>query len=132
MNRKEWSAAITRAATATEIAANIAIRHELQEQRDLEADFVDHLLKLANGVAGKFVKLLKPLYKTVEQKRIYKLLEKKSDIINDYRNQIIHFGHYMNEDEAEEIKLLAKELIEELVGIYHEGFKLKTYSPKVS
>jgi hypothetical protein len=31
MNRKEWSSAVTRAATAAEIAANIAIRHELQE-----------------------------------------------------------------------------------------------------
>jgi hypothetical protein len=58
MKRGEWSAAITRAATAAEIAANIAIRHELQEQRNLEASFVDHLLQWANGLSGKLNKIL--------------------------------------------------------------------------
>lgn len=124
MHRGEYSAAITRAATATEIAANIAIRYELQERRGLESEFVDHLLKWANGVAGKLVKLLKPLYKTNEQREIYRFLEERSKEINDRRNEVIHSGHYMNQAEAERIESLAKEFIEKLIVIYHEDFKL--------
>ena len=66
LDRDEWSAAITRAATAAEIAANIAVRHELQEKRQLEPEFVDHLLRWANGLAGKLDKLLRPLHTTVD------------------------------------------------------------------
>ena len=133
MDREEWSAAITRAATATEIATNIAIRHELQEQRSLEAKFVDNLLIWANGIVGKLAKILRPLYSlTGEHSKTLKLLEKKSQKINDRRNEIVHSGNYMNQTEAEEIKLLAKDFIEGLVGIYHKDFKLKTYTPKVS
>jgi hypothetical protein len=62
MSRGEWSAAITRTATAAEIAANIAVRHELEVQRKLEASFVDQLLMWANGLAGNLVKLLQPLW----------------------------------------------------------------------
>jgi hypothetical protein len=71
MKRREWSAAITRAATAAEIAANIAVRKELQEKRKLEASFVDHLLKWANGLAGKLDKLLRPLQTTAQRKKLF-------------------------------------------------------------
>jgi len=63
MNRKERSAAVTRAATAAEIAANIAIRHELQEERKVEPEFVNH----------------------------------------EQRNDVVHSGASVKEDEAKEV-----------------------------
>nr|WKN38273.1 hypothetical protein K4G66_06105 [Tunicatimonas sp. TK19036] len=124
MKRKEWSAAITRAATAAEIAANFAVRHELQKQRQLEPQFVDHLLKWANGLYGKLDKLLCPLHTNQERRKIFNSLKKKAAKINTHRNLIVHSGNFMNQQEAEEITKLAEEFIEALVGDYHNGFKL--------
>jgi hypothetical protein len=124
MDREEWSAAITRAATAAEIAANIAVRHELQEQRQLESSFVDHLLKWANGLAGKIDKLLRPLHTTKDRQKVFQSLKKKAQTINDQRNLVVHSGNFMNQKEAEEVTALAKEFIEEIVGAYHKDYKL--------
>ncbi|OYV51952.1 MAG: hypothetical protein B7X10_00385, partial [Burkholderiales bacterium 21-58-4] len=57
-SREEWSAAIVRAATAAELAANFAIRREYQSKSTLSAAFVDTQLKWANGIAGKIDRLL--------------------------------------------------------------------------
>jgi Zn-dependent oligopeptidase len=124
MNRKEWSAAVTRAATAAEIAANIAIRHELQELRKIEPEFVSHLLKWANGLAGKLDKLLKPLYRSHEQKERIKQLQKSAFRISEQRNDVVHSGAFMNEDEAKEVVELARGFAEILVKEYHPAFKL--------
>lgn len=125
MDRGEWAAAVTRAATAAEIAANIAVRHELVQQRKLEADFVDHLLKWANGLAGKLDKLLQPLHTTDERKAVFASVKERATRINAQRNLVVHSGHFMNDVEAEEIKTLAQEFIETLVGSYHAGFTLQ-------
>lgn len=66
--REEWSAAIVRAATATEISANYAIRCEFATQSQLPAHFVDSTLRWANGLAGKVEKLLLPLTKASIEK----------------------------------------------------------------
>ena len=63
MDREVWSSAVVGAATATEIAANLVVREELIESRKLEEEFVDHLLKWANGLQGKFDKLILPITK---------------------------------------------------------------------
>jgi hypothetical protein len=57
-SREEWSAAIVRAATAAELAANFAIRREFQERSEFASDFVDTLLCWANGLAGETDRLL--------------------------------------------------------------------------
>jgi hypothetical protein len=59
--REEWSAAIVRAATAAELAANFAIREEFRSRGKFDAKFVDSLLRWANGLAGKMDHLLLPL-----------------------------------------------------------------------
>ena len=56
--REEWSAAIVRAATAAEIAANYAIRTEFANQSALSAEFVNKMLAWANGLRGKLTNLL--------------------------------------------------------------------------
>ena len=48
-SREEWSAAIVRAATAAELAANFAIRAEFTARSEFDADFVNSLLRWANG-----------------------------------------------------------------------------------
>lgn len=40
-SRQEWSAAVVRAATAAEIAANYAIRKEFAKRTDFKDEFVD-------------------------------------------------------------------------------------------
>jgi hypothetical protein len=124
LNREEWSAAVTRAATAAEIAANIAIRHELQERRKIEPEFVNHLLKWANGLTGKLEKLLKPLYRSDEQKKRIKQLQSAASRISEQRNDVVHSGAFMNEDEAKEVVELARGFAESLVQGYHPEFKL--------
>ena len=42
--RDEWSAAVVRAATAAELAANFAIREEFKARSNFDAQFVDSLL----------------------------------------------------------------------------------------
>ena len=63
IGREEWSSAIVRAATAAEIATNLVVREELEVKRGLETDFVDHLLEWANGIQGKYQKLILPVTK---------------------------------------------------------------------
>lgn len=56
--REDWAAAVVRAATAAEIAANIAVRQRFAGV--LSSAFIDSLLDWANGIRGKFQRLLIP------------------------------------------------------------------------
>jgi hypothetical protein len=44
-SREEWSAAVVRAATAAEIAANFALRQEFNGRSKFDANFVNSLLR---------------------------------------------------------------------------------------
>lgn len=68
-SREEWSAAIVRAATAAELAANFAIRKEFESRSKFDSKFVDSLLRWANGLAGKIDRLLIPLSVGEEQQK---------------------------------------------------------------
>src|SRR4051812_16358167 len=61
-SREEWSAAIVRAATAAEIAANYAVRREFASRGQQDQVLIDSFLKWANGLAGKLDRLLLPLF----------------------------------------------------------------------
>ena len=50
---EDWSAAIVRASTAVELAANIYIRR-FMGRHDLPGSFIDSLLLNANGISWKF------------------------------------------------------------------------------
>jgi hypothetical protein len=60
-SREEWSAAVVRAATAAEIAANFAVREEFKMCSKFDGEFVNSLLRWANGLNGKLNRLLLPL-----------------------------------------------------------------------
>lgn len=121
----EWSSAITRAGTAAEIAANLAVRHELQEKRGLDKNFVNHLLKWANGLQGKLDKLLRPLHDGSDRALLIKELKKKAEKINEERNAVVHSGEFRKKQVALKIVSEAKYFIERLVLQYHPGFALE-------
>lgn len=124
--REEWSAAIVRAATAAEIAANYAIRQELISKRKLESEFVDSLLRWANGLSGKLERLLIPLTsKEASKADKMKELRKLANDINLQRNSIVHQGEFCNEDEAKRAIDKTQEFIVELVRLYDPTFDIK-------
>ena len=124
--REEWSAAIVRAATAAEIAANFAIRHEFKTQSQLDGAFVDSMLRWANGLAGKLDRLLVPLtIHEASKKNTVKKLNTLAKTISDKRNAIVHQGEFCNEEEAKVIISQTKEFITTLVRLYDQAFQLK-------
>jgi len=125
--RNESSAAIVRAATAAELAANLAIRKEFQSKSKLSARFVDSLLIWANGIAGKIDRLLIPL---TESEKHHKAIVKLKDVsarINKKRNSVAHSGEFCNPAESEAIIKDAKQFVETLLHIYEPGFVLKEH-----
>jgi hypothetical protein len=123
--RNESSAAIVRAATAAELAANYAVRQEFAAKSHLSADFIDHQLRWANGIAGKIDKLLIPLTKGDKHHAAIKKLKSVSEKINAKRNAIAHQGEFCNLGEADEVIANAEDFIETLVKIYEPKFVLK-------
>jgi hypothetical protein len=122
---EQWSAAIVRAATAAEIAANYAIRAEFTSQSELSNDFVDSLLKWANGLQGKIDHLLMPLTRGTRKAKIIGKLLSVSSEINKTRNAVVHRGEFRDEDEATDTIERTRHFIEKLVHLYDPTFKLR-------
>ncbi|SRR5216684_6943286 len=124
--REEWSAAIVRAATAAEIAANFAVRREFETASHFDAEFVDSLLRWANGLAGKLDRLLIPLSGHAKSKyKTMKSLGKIAGDINAKRNAIVHQGEFCNDGEAKKAIADARKFITTLVQLYEPAFLLK-------
>src|SRR5277367_6148959 len=81
-SREEWSAAIVRAATAAEIAANFAVRQEFKSRSIFKGDFVNSLLRWANGLDGKINRLLLPLSEGSKRHKIFVGLKKDAEEVN--------------------------------------------------
>lgn len=93
-SREEWSAAVIRAATAAEIAANLAIRSEFALRSGFDEVFVNSLLRWANGLSGKMDRLLLLLYEGNDKRAQLKRLKKVAEKVNDKRNAIAHRGEF--------------------------------------
>jgi len=124
--RDEWSAAIVRAATAAEIAANFAIRKEFESRSKFDTKFLDSLLLWANGLNGKMQKLLLPLGEQEKEDNKFKGLSKIAKSINEKRNSIVHRGEFCNEKEATKLIDDTKRFIETIVKLYEPTFELKS------
>jgi len=122
--REEWSAAVVRAATAAELAANFAIRKEFEKQSNVRKAFVDDLLIWANGLRGKLDHLLLPITKGTVRFDDLKTLHKLAGDINTVRNGIAHQGHFCDEDEAKKIIEDARKVIHGIVRHYDATFVL--------
>jgi len=116
---------MVRAATAAEIAANYAIRREFAARSKFNKDFVDKLLRWANGIEGKLTRLLAPLHTGGKHDKTVSALKKLTEDLNLKRNEIVHSGHFMNREEAENFIANAKTFIETLVKLYEPNFILK-------
>jgi len=126
-HREEWSAVIIRAATAAEIASNLAIRREFGARSEFNAKFVNALLIWSNGLQGKVTRLLKPLYeggpRAKELNRLINVMER----INIKRNAVAHAGEFCSSGEADAIVDDCRTFVEGIVRLYHPDFKLKEH-----
>lgn len=123
-DRTDWSAAVVRAATATEIAVNFAIRREFAARSEFAAPFVDSLLKWANGLTGKLDKLLLPLLRGDKNLKAVKSLSKIARDINEQRNGIVHRGEFCSEELATKIINECRCFVLGVVNIYESDFIL--------
>lgn len=124
-SRDEYSSAVVRAATAAEIAANFAVRREFADNTSFDAKVVDSFLRWANGISGKFEKLLLPINSGSEREKKLKELKGRVDKLNSERNAIVHRGEFRNEDESLNTIEDSRYIIEELLSLYGEEFKLE-------
>ena len=127
-SREEWSAAIVRAATAAEIAANFAVRQEFKARSKFNDDFVNSLLRWANGLDGKLNRLLLPMTEGKKGNKILSGIKKDAERVNKKRNVIAHQGEFCNVNESKEAIESARKFIEAVVRIYEPGFTLKAQS----
>lgn len=123
--RKDHSAAIVRMATAAEIAANIAVRHEFALHGTFTPTQIDSFLTWANGLDGKIRRLLLPLrYEDNTKDKEYLRLLIAAGNINSHRNKIVHRGEFRSAKVEREVQAESQAFIEELVGFYNTGYKL--------
>lgn len=121
--RKDYSAAILRTATSAEIAANIYIRHFLMTDHTLPAKYVDALLVSANGLDGKFGRLIKPAAEVRGTWSVLKSLKKGIEALHKHRNNVAHAGYFKNASEAKVCFKNSLEIIRTLAP--NESQKLK-------
>lgn len=122
--RKDWSASITRVATASEIATNIYVRGYLVEERQLPQEFVDELLKDANGIMGKFTRLIRPI--ALQRKTwttIKKIQKKHIQPLNNHRNEVVHSGRFKKKEHVIEIFNHGLEIIKMLAPKEAQGLE---------
>ncbi len=124
-DRTDWSAAVVRAATATEIAVNLAIRREFAARSQFDAAFVDGLLKWANGLTGKLDRLLMPLLNGSSKHEVVGKLRKLAQPINDQRNDIAHRGKFCSEKVASKLINNCETFVVSLIALYEPSFDLK-------
>lgn len=123
-DRTDWSAAVVRAATATEIAVNLAIRREFAARSQFDAAFVDGLLMWANGLTGKLDRLLMPLLKGSSKYNEVAHLRKLARPICDRRNDIAHRGKFCSLKVASELIDNCETFVVGLVALYEPSFEL--------
>jgi len=125
--KKEWSGAVLRAATTIEIAANLVIKEELQIKRHLDSDFVASLLLWANGIHGKFTRIILPILKNTERHSELKRIQEQVFYIDEERNSIVHSGISKQRRTAEKVLGTGREIIEKLIREYYDHFELKGF-----
>jgi hypothetical protein len=123
--RDEWSAAVVRAATAAEIAVNLAVRAEFAERGITDHGAIDIVLRSANGLQGKFTRLLRPLIKDQDRKTAAKKLWTFAEAINRSRNEIVHIGEFRSAAKSKETIVQCREFVLPLVRLYEPTFTLR-------
>jgi hypothetical protein len=123
-SRREWSSSVVRAATTAEIATNLVVREELENLKGIDEPFVNHLMIWANGIQGKYQKLIMPAVEGKEYKDKFRALSSTIAAINRERNKIVHGGHFIDSAPAHDIIVKAREVAHVFVQQYHPQFTL--------
>ncbi len=123
-SRGEWSSSIVRAATAAEIASNLVVREELQNTKGIDEPFVNHLMMWANGIQGKFQKLILPAVEGKGYAQAFRELSTDIGDINKIRNGIVHAGKFADSAPAHELLVKARRVILVFVRQYHPDFDI--------
>ena len=124
-SRKEYSLSIVRAAVTAELSLNFTIRKELHIKRNLPLDFVDNLLKWANGIQGKIDKLLLPILKGSQFHDDARKISVEIKKLNVQRNHIAHRGEFRTKETAESYISLTREALENLMTEYESTFEIE-------
>lgn len=118
--REEWSQAIVRSTTAVELATNLLIRSNFKKF-NLDNLLIDDLLMIANGLQGKWQRLLVPLYRgKKEQAELKKMLKQVSSLWAN-RNTIVHGGEFRSKGTAKKRIEEAKEAVNLILRIAGES-----------
>lgn len=123
--REEPSAAVVRAATAAEVAVNIAIRREFKARSKFDAEFIGSVLTWANGIKGKMDRLLVPITEKRKYASVITGLRQPMEVLNKKRNDIIHRGEFCNRTEALAVIETARQFIVTLMRVYNKRFALR-------
>ncbi|MFG1495390.1 hypothetical protein ABMA57_02075 [Saccharospirillum sp. HFRX-1] len=123
-SRNEWSSSIVRAATTAEIASNLVVREELENIKGIDEPFVSHLMMWANGIQGKFQKLILPAVEGKDYALTFKQLSNDISDINRIRNGIVHAGKFADYQPAHDVIVKARTVILTFVCQYHNDFNL--------
>tara|TARA_R110001583_G_scaffold41569_2_gene132133 strand:- start:931 stop:1422 length:492 start_codon:yes stop_codon:yes gene_type:complete len=117
MKRGEFSTVVIRAATTVELASNLLIKHEFENNRGLPTHFVENLMVWANGFMGKIDRLLIPIFRGTPNEQSLKEVKKRSKDINDERNNIVHRGQFKAKKTAQKVLEESAYIINELARL---------------
>ncbi|WP_136513997.1 hypothetical protein [Geomonas edaphica] len=122
--QNEFSMAVVRAAVTIELAANLVVRAELISKRKLEPDFVEHLLRWANGLANKITHFITPLLQGDPDFDTLSDILKLAQKISSSRNSVAHSGHFITKGNSLKLITDAHQVLTELIGRYVNGFEI--------
>src|SRR5262249_25668079 len=101
------------------------IRSELVQKRGLEPRFVDSLLRWANGLQGKFTRIILPLFEGTSRHAALKKHHTEIAKVNDARNEIAHGGRFASKKSAQKLLRVALAVCGSLTSHYPPSPKLK-------
>lgn len=130
LDRQDWSAAVVRAVTATEIGLNFAIRREHEVAGKLDDDEVNKQLRDANGVSGKFG-ILREL-RAPEHHEWLQNLKQMTKAATLKRNSIVHSGEFCDEADARAHVESCKNFVDTLLRSYDPSFELSSIAVPLS
>lgn len=122
--RGEHSMAVIRAATTVELAANLVVREELENNQKLPRAFVEHLMKWANGLVGKLDRLILPITEGTNKGDIFKSVKTKVQDINKHRNGVAHRGEFKIKKTSSRIIEESRHVIQVFVQQYDANYSL--------
>ncbi|MFC1677633.1 hypothetical protein ACFL3G_11310 [Planctomycetota bacterium] len=124
--RGEYSVAIIRCGICVELIINFAVRQELVGELKCPLNFVNKLLKSANGLRNKYHNLFLPMMEEYEEHDSLKeLWRNKINQINNNRNAIAHSGEFRSKSVAHDVMQDTYEVLKAIMDLFEHKAKFK-------